>query len=457
MKYLVISLDRRPDRKRAVLQQFMEHGFSADVVTFVSAVDGQTLELTDEIAALFHGNTFDSNAAVMGCALSHMRVIQNFMASEDTSVVILEDDIRFTHWVQPGIFEKIAEMLDTKADMVMLGYHVEGAYNIDRPGTLSAGRLNAERYLGGTFGYILYRSGAEKILRTLSQGIPEAIDAMYKRMISSNTLDVFEIGPRIVLSDFIDNYVSSTVDSDIQRSTRVLPCERRRQRTTTTTGKVYIFYHIYCNGSTERIVRDQIAKIIFSGLYDRVDKIHVFLTGSREHVDIIQTYILSSGNKWNIADVGIDDTTYERFTLLKIKHYIRPEDKFLYIHSKGVTKAHAWEHPNIWDWRVLMEYFLMYKHELCIESLEDHDTAGVGYFASIHHFAGTPCYSGNFWWSTGKYFLTLPHDIPDDYLAPEFYIGVNRPNMKILHTSGLEGGGHYVTPYSFERFVDLDA
>ncbi len=216
-------------------------------------------------------------------------------------------------------------------------------------------------------------------------------------------------------------------------------------------SNIYIFYHIYCNHKTYNIVNDQINKIIFSGLYDRVDKIYVFITGEEDHVDKIKNLIQNSGKKFSIEDIGINDKTYERFTLLKIKNYIKENDKFLYFHSKGVTN----DNPNIIDWRNLMEYFLIHKYDLCIKELDKYDTVGINYIDKLH-------YSGNFWWTKGSYFMKLSDTIGDDYTAPEDYICTGNPKVGILYSSGLQlkdedgkiGYGHYKHSYPYIKFID---
>ena len=44
----------------------------------------------------------------------------------------------------------------------------------------------------------------------------------------------------------------------------------------------------------------------------------------------------------------------------------------------------------------------------------------------------SPHFSGNFWWTTGAHYLTLPRQIGDDRHAPEFHIlsaGAHSPFM----------------------------
>jgi len=209
-------------------------------------------------------------------------------------------------------------------------------------------------------------------------------------------------------------------------------------------NNIYIFYHIYCNDLTLNVLKDQITKIIWSGLYKKVDKIHCFLSGEEKNINLCSDYIKKSGNKFYISDIGIDDKTYERFTLKKIRKYINKNDKLLYIHSKGISKNNT---ENIVDWRNLMEYFLIHNYDECIKLLDKYDTVGVNKINGYH-------YSGNFWWTTGTYFLKLPEEIGDSYTAPEDYIFIKDPNSYNLYSSGLESFGHYHNPYPYNKYID---
>jgi hypothetical protein len=201
---------------------------------------------------------------------------------------------------------------------------------------------------------------------------------------------------------------------------------------------IYIFYHVYCNENTLAILRDQTNKMIFSGLHNTVDRIYCFLTGKEEYINLCKENITYLGHKFKIEDIGINDTTYERFTLMKIKKYIKSGDKFLYIHTKGVT------HPGltqIYYWRTFMEYFLMTKHKKIIEDLDTHDIGGIKpRMAPKLHF------SGNFWWATADYYLKLPDTIDDDYYAPEFYIGLMNPKMAIYADTHMHCGIDNIYP-----------
>jgi len=179
----------------------------------------------------------------------------------------------------------------------------------------------------------------------------------------------------------------------------------------------YVFYHIYCNKHTMPVVLDQVTKIIYSGLYEHVHSVKCFLSGEEEHIERIKELLRQHGSKFKVEKVGKGDTTFERFTLYEIPKYITPEDQFLYIHSKGVSDRHA-ATDNVYWWRSWMEYNLIYRFRACLEALETHNLVGVGYTTKMIG----PHYSGNFWWTKGSYYMTLPKEIGSGYTDPENYI-----------------------------------
>jgi hypothetical protein len=215
---------------------------------------------------------------------------------------------------------------------------------------------------------------------------------------------------------------------------------------------IVVFYHIYCNEHTFDVLKDQINKIIWSGLYQRCSNIYCFLAGQEKYIHICKDYIKECGNKFTIEDIGINDTSYERFTLLKIKNYLQPNTKFLYLHTKGITQIN---NSNVENWRYLMEYFLIGKWRDCIQELKNHDIVGINKYNPEN---GWPIehYSGNFWWATSDYFNKLPDEIGKEYNDPEYYIFLKDPKSKTLFSSGLEGHGHYLHPFPLNKYLDKD-
>ena len=212
-------------------------------------------------------------------------------------------------------------------------------------------------------------------------------------------------------------------------------------QTVTGNDNIHIFYHIYCNASTKPIVKDQTMKILFSGTYARVNTIQCFLAGIPEYIETIRSYLSHLGDKYTIVAEGPNDTTYERFTLEKMHGIVQPTDKILYIHSKGTSHTSDDSLDSIFWWRTWMDYNLLFKSAECLTFLDTYDIVGTG---PPNGGNGMVCprdkdlkplpihFAGNFWWSTGKYFLSLPKQIESGYCDPESYIFINNPKYMAL-------------------------
>jgi hypothetical protein len=173
---------------------------------------------------------------------------------------------------------------------------------------------------------------------------------------------------------------------------------------------IHIFIHICMIQNWEEIFNDQIKYIKTSGLYDKVEKIHLGILGN-----IDKSYF--NDEKFDILFIDERLDLYELNTINYIKnicYHIDYEIYILYIHTKGVRKAGNEE--VIKSWRNMMEYFLIEKFEECINYLNIYDTLGCNAvnkyctdFEKIsinknHAFH----YSGNFWWSKKSYIDKLP-------------------------------------------------
>ena len=138
-------------------------------------------------------------------------------------------------------------------------------------------------------------------------------------------------------------------------------------------------------------------------------------------------------------------------------------DKFLYLHSKGVTHKPQFaddEGKNIYFWRTYMEYYLVRHHQRCLDILEAYDTVGVDLF-----IPGGSIYAGNFWWSRADFFLLHPTSIGAGYYDPEHYLlnqqGVNMSRVYSMAQSdmvkAMQSGAndaHYQQAYPPSKYVD---
>ena len=100
-----------------------------------------------------------------------------------------------------------------------------------------------------------------------------------------------------------------------------------------------------------------------------------------------------------------------------------------------------------------MEYFLMTHYKDCLEALNTHDIVGVNYSGSDAKVG--PHFSGNFWWSTGKYYLSLEKTIGAHYNDPEKYIFSGKPKYKDIDANRMpENIGLYDMTFYTSKYVD---
>jgi len=110
---------------------------------------------------------------------------------------------------------------------------------------------------------------------------------------------------------------------------------------------------------TDAIVHDQLTKLVFSGLYRTADHIYVGLVGPDDAVlDGIEDRLKMFGRKIQVIARGVGDRTYERFTFRAMLTHglVKPDDKILYMHSKGVTRNTDVHSASIvYHWRTFMK------------------------------------------------------------------------------------------------------
>lgn len=216
----VVNLKRRPDRK-SVMESLLKR--QIEDYQFFEAIDGKSLEGTDDIKALVKGNDFRNKKGVIGCALSHINLWCSLVNdSVNDYYVVLEDDINFCKNFKKNLSlcrEFISKNLNT-VDLLWLGYfmydnhkemHKNLYYNQNK--SLSIHPSNRSIYIGGTIGYVVTKNGAQKMLDYINRhGVQHGIDFIMNKNVN---LNIMECQPHIITSEWVQSS-NSTVDSDIQ-------------------------------------------------------------------------------------------------------------------------------------------------------------------------------------------------------------------------------------------------
>ena len=206
----VINLDRREDRKKAFLE------FHPDLkgnVRRLPAYDGRKLSLGPSLCRLFKTNDFFWKKAVMGCALSHLK-LWNMLISEPPEIqsfLILEDDARLApEW--RNAWKTAYKSLPAGWDCVYLGgilppNRAGFATTLERVGPGLA-KVSPNQVFGQpqpttyfhfcAYAYVLSRRGAEKILGSILErdGYWTSADHMVCNRV--DTMNLYVLDPLMV-------------------------------------------------------------------------------------------------------------------------------------------------------------------------------------------------------------------------------------------------------------------
>lgn len=210
-----LNLDRRPDR-RGWFEKVNKKILDVFPVERRSAVDGKTITSNYYIRSAFDRNNHHWRKSMIGCALSHIGLwyeTLKYPKAMDASL-ILEDDVILCDRFPERLTQTLGKM-NTAYDILILGHHmkrVDSRY-IDESQETQVTRVNtldsAEMSLGGTFGYVITKQGAHKMLQFLQlHTIDQGIDTMMIK--ACNTLKVFYVTPHLVYS------LAWSQDSNIQ-------------------------------------------------------------------------------------------------------------------------------------------------------------------------------------------------------------------------------------------------
>jgi glycosyl transferase family 25 len=243
---VVINLDHRPDRwntfvKRATKAGLTEyHGMvdkslSSTISKFIrySAVDGKKLRKKEELQRLFEGNDYNMNVGIVGCTLSHINLYIKLLYNNLDYLCILEDDVEFVDNFSI-LLNTLVEKLPENWDLCYLGCHLAGEAKVylqsRRNSENLVERWSTEKSLqlspGGTFGYLVSKSGAEKLLDFIEQhSMTNAIDTI--QQLSADSLNIYYPFYHLITSPCVLNNPDCDTDIQRERISLTMPFEER--------------------------------------------------------------------------------------------------------------------------------------------------------------------------------------------------------------------------------------
>lgn len=191
--------------------------------------------------------------------------------------------------------------------------------------------------------------------------------------------------------------------------------------------KIIGFWHIGVVGVWRKIIAEQYAKLMESGLYDVSEKIVVGFVGGKNRECELNIPILDDP-KFEVF-ITNDTKDYELPTVARVwKEAQEREESFLcyYFHTKGASLDGTPNEEPGNAWRLYMEYFNLERWEDCVEILKEYETCGVEHRVDY-------LYDGNFWWARSDYIKKLPNGYEyweqhkDDRHVAERYLCLARP------------------------------
>lgn len=211
-------------------------------------------------------------------------------------------------------------------------------------------------------------------------------------------------------------------------------------------AKKICFIHSCNTNNNLSILCKILNTIIETKTIDELDYVYVVNLGIKINYDKLNHIKYEHKIKIKIINYAENTKLFEKPTVNLVNLFSRFNDsKILYLHTKGTS--YNGENNNVNDWTNYMLYFLLNKHQLCLDMLNIYDTVGCNYNEKPFKH-----YSGNFWWADSKYIRTLAPITSNDRHASEWYIlSGNNVNMYNLNSSNVD---HYINAYPLAKYVN---
>lgn len=136
--------------------------------------------------------------------------------------------------------------------------------------------------------------------------------------------------------------------------------------------RILVLYQITATGMWQDIVRDQVTKLIFSGLYERLSFVHCAVAGAAPNAtEEARLVVTGYGSKFTVVGLRAPPTISLSIASM---HNLTDTDRVLVMSTYGAAEvansdaAHA-----AYLWRTLMEYKLIKDYHHCLQLLHQAD------------------------------------------------------------------------------------
>lgn len=190
-------------------------------------------------------------------------------------------------------------------------------------------------------------------------------------------------------------------------------------------------------------------KINNTALIKKLEKLFIVNIGKSIEKNVINNIFQEKDTtKIEIINYSPNTKLYElpALELIRVYSKFNPDKNILYLQTKGISYDRNLQTVN--DWIDLMLYWIMEKHEICLELLNSTniDTIGCNKSSSPH-----PHYSGNFWWAKTNWLQQLAKIEQTEKAYAEWWLLSNNDGIhKCLYNSNIN---HYEETYPRSKYV----
>lgn len=140
-------------------------------------------------------------------------------------------------------------------------------------------------------------------------------------------------------------------------------------------GRTLVLYQITSEGEWQNIVRDQVTKLIFSGLYAELSLVHCTVFGASPNASSdAQTYLSGYGSKFRV--VGMPGPPTVSQSIASLSTDLTASDRVLFLSTYGAGPEDSETGKAAFHWRTLMEYKLIKGYRECLQMLRQRDIVG---------------------------------------------------------------------------------
>ena len=201
----------------------------------------------------------------------------------------------------------------------------------------------------------------------------------------------------------------------------------------------HIFFHVALMGCWRDVLEEQVKQLNESGILNHCKTATAICVGAENRLPDMPS-------PFNVLYGGaLDNYEFPTLAALAEKAACNPDDAFLYLHTKGVSKPASRRRLDT-EWRRYMMWATVENWLECLQAMQAKDAAGVEWYADLfptrqggsesNHCHGF--FAGTFWWATGRHINSLPHinclDRQNRWQA-EAWIGLgNKPKIHEVMT-----------------------